>query len=119
VTVEDAFTIVHPMGSIFGYEVRFLIRETGGKSGATINQITVYGPDSSDITNAGCWRDAQRVAPLGKLDTFYTDLGSKWLAYCGPGSAGKTPSPSLDVTLTFTDDAGVVGSISFPITAVR
>ena len=43
VTVEDPFGRIHPDGQAFWYEVRFLLRETGGKSGATIKRIDVYG----------------------------------------------------------------------------
>ena len=119
VTAEDSFAIVRPSGSGFGYEVRFLLREISGRSGATINRIVVYGPTGTDETGAGCWREKLRVPPMGSLDTFHTEEGSNWLLYCGPGSAGTTASPVLHVIVTFTDDFGVAGSISFPIASLR
>jgi hypothetical protein len=36
-----------------------------------------------------------------------------------PGSTGGTATPSLHVIVTFTDDAGVVGAIGFPITTLK
>jgi len=116
---EDPFAIGHSDGPIFGFAVRFLLRETGGKSGATITRVAVYGPDGSDGTDQGCWRAALRVPPLGSLDTFYTDEGANWLLYCGPGIAAKTAAPSLYVIVTFTDDFGVSGSIGFAIASFR
>ncbi|HUR22140.1 MAG TPA: hypothetical protein VMZ90_15090 [Vicinamibacterales bacterium] len=114
-SAEDSFAIVYNQGASFGYGVRFLLRETGGKSGARIDQVVVYGPSGSDETSAGCWRDLLRVPALGRLDTFYTDQGSDWLLYCGPGSGGTTASPALTVIVTFTDDFGVTGAIRFPV----
>ena len=119
VTPEDAFAIVYRQGSGYGYDVRFRLRETGGKSGATVDRIVVYGPSGSDEAASGCWRDPLRVAPLGQLDTFYTEEGDNWLSYCGPGNGGHTPTPLLHVIVTFTDDFGVVGAIDFPITSLR
>ena len=120
-TAVDAFAVVHPESreSRWGYGVGFLLRETSGKSGARIDRIVVHGPSGSDATGPGCWLDTLRVPPLGSLDTFYTDEGARWLGYCGPGSGGTTASPSLLVTVTFTDDFGVSGSIDFPITTLR
>ena len=120
-TIEavDPFAIVHRAGSWFGYGVRFLLRETGGRSGATITRIVVYGPSGSDETGPGCWQTPLRVPPLGTLDTFHTDEGANWLLYCGPGSGGTTASPSLYVIVTFADDVGSSGSIGFPIASFR
>ena len=119
VAAEDPFAIGHRDGSVFGFAVRFLLRETGGKSGATITRIVVYGPDGSDQTGQACWGPALRVPPLGSLDTFYTDEGANWLLYCGPGIADKTAAPLLYVIVTFTDDFGVSGSMGFSIASFR
>jgi len=119
VTIENAFAIVSPDGSRFGYGVRFLLRETGGRSGATIDRVVVYGPSGSDETDPGCWRASLRVPPEGELDTFYTDAGAAWLSYCGPGSGGHTASPVLHIVVTFRDDKGVVGSVDAPIPTLR
>jgi len=119
IVAEDAFAIVHRVGSAYGYEVRFLLRETGNLSGATVTNVAVYGPTGIDNAGPGCWRDPLYVEPLGRLDTFYTSEGSAWLSYCGPGSGGTTRTPTLHVIVSFTDDSGVAGSIGFPITALR
>ena len=119
VTIDDPFAIVHNEGPRFGYEVRFLLHETGGTSAATIDRIVVYGPSGSDETGVGCWRDTLRVVAKGELDTFYTDAGAAWLVYCGPGSGGYDARPSLYVVVTFRDDRGVVGSVGAPISALR
>jgi hypothetical protein len=118
--VVDAFAIVHQMSTTtYGYGVRFLLRETGNRSGATVNRIAVYGPKGIDIADSGCWQDQQYIPRLGQLDTFYTDAGAAWLLYCGPGAEGGTATPALTVIVTFTDDADMVGSISFPITTLK
>jgi hypothetical protein len=119
VTVDDPLAIVHNEGSRFGYAARFLLRETGGMSGATIDRVVVYGPSGSDETGVGCWRDTLRVPAKGELDTFYTDAGANWLGYCGPGSGGYDATPSLYVVVTFRDDSGVVGSIGGQISTLR
>ena len=119
VTIESPFAIVSPDGARFGYAVRFLLRETDGRSGATIERIVVTGPSGSDEAGPGCWRDSLRVPPKGELDTFYTDTGARWLGYCGPGSGGQTASPLLDVVVTYRDDNGVVASVGAPIRTLR
>src|SRR5436305_5444384 len=65
VTIDDPFAIVDHQGSRFGYAVRFLLRETGGASGATIDRVLVYGPSGSDEANVGCWQDTLRVPVNG------------------------------------------------------
>jgi hypothetical protein len=119
VTIDDPFAIVVKDGSRFGYAARFLLRENGGASGATIDRIVVYGPSGSDETGVGCWRETLRVPANGQLDMFYTDAGAKWLLYCGPGSGGYDANPSLYVAVTFRDDRGVVGSVGAPISTLR
>ena len=119
VAIEDASAIVHQQGSSFGYEVRFLLRESGRRSGATVQRIVVYGPAGSDATSPGCWQDSLRVPPGGVLDTFYTDAGRHWLAYCSPGSGGAVRTPSLTVVVTFADDGGRVGEARSTIDRLR
>ena len=119
VAVEDPFAIVFSQGSRFGYAIRFLLRETSGASGATIEDIVIYGPSGSDLTGQGCWRDQLRLPAGGALDTFYTDAGAQWLGYRGPGSGGTTASPMLEAEITFRDDRGVGGSIRVPVTSLR
>ena len=106
VAIEDASVVVYQLGSRFGYDVRFLLRETGGRSGATVLAVGIFNPDQSDVTGRDCWRDPLRVPPGGVLDTFHTDAGQYWLAYCSPGSAGYARNRSLTIAVTFADDEG-------------
>ena len=95
----------------FGYVPRFLLRETGKISGATIQNILVQGPYGGDNAGPGCWGESLRVPPGGTLDTFYTDEGLKWLGYCAPASEGSTATPQLRMVVSFTDDEQRAGSI--------
>ncbi len=111
VVLENAKVIVHKTEGGFGYDVRFQVRETGGKSGGTVQNVFVQNPDGGgDNTGPGCWVTPLRVPPSGILDTFYTDEGSRWLSYCAPASGGNSAMPVLRITVTFTDDQGGVGS---------
>ena len=111
VVLENAKVIVHKQESYFGYEVRFRLRETAGKSGGTVQNVFVQSPDGGgDNTGPGCWQTPLRVPPSGTLDTFYTDEGARWLSYCAPAGGGNSAMPVLRITVTFTDDQGGVGS---------
>jgi hypothetical protein len=100
----------------FGYDVRFLLHETGGLSGATVTGIYVSGPDGSDGTGPSCWGDALRVPPGGTLDIFHSDAGREWLAYCAPGTGGAIAKPNLIVEVSFSDDEGRVSSATSAVT---
>lgn len=119
--IENAFAIVHPLayplGSGFGYEVRFLLRETTGRGSAIVEEVAVAGPNGTDLTGPGCWHDDLRVPAGGTLDTFYTDAGSSWLGYCGPGSGGSTPTPSLTIKVTLND--GTAFTIQQQVVSLR
>lgn len=118
IVIEDAFAKVHPDGNRFGYEVRFLLRETSGRSAATITEVTVYGPEGSDITGPGCWRETVQVKAGGSLDLFHTDAGQRHLVYCAPGSGGQTRTPNLTVAVSFVDANGQPGTVGASV-AVR
>ena len=94
------------------YEVRFQLRETGGKSGATVQNVLVLDPDGGgDNTGPGCWVTPLRVPPGGTLDAFDTHEGTDWLRYCAVVRRGhRTPVLQLQVVVTFTDDQGGEGS---------
>jgi hypothetical protein len=112
--IEDASVNVQPLptGSAFGYDVRFALRETSGKSGATIQNVLVGDlKGGGDNTGPGCWRDSLRVPPGGTLDVFYTDAGQRSLGYCAPWTSGDTPTPQVMVTVTFVDDDGRIGTV--------
>jgi len=89
----------------FVYVVRFALAESGGKSGATIQNVETAVEDRFN-TGPGCWGDALRVPPGGTLDTFDTDAGEQWLGYCSPNPASRTEASRVSVVVTFTDDDG-------------
>jgi hypothetical protein len=99
--IEQTSLIVrpNPQGDAFGepfpYEPRFQLRETSGKSGATIQGFLVDG----DNTGPGCWRTVLRVPPGGILDTFYSDEGWNWLGYCGVWGGGKSAAGTVHVVV--------------------
>ena len=121
VAIEDPFAVAYRNGNNYSYIVRFLLREAGGASGATIDQVDVYGgPFGSEGYGASCW-GTLRIPAGGELDTFYTDAGSEWLSYCAPGTGRdrNVGVSSLHIIVSFTDDSGVAGSVGSPITAIR
>jgi len=112
--IEQTSLIVRPCSPSCGtdrflYEPRFQLRETSGKSGATIQYFGINGGDS---TGPACWLTALRVAPGGTLDTFYSDEGWNWLGYCGVWGAGKTAAGTVHVIVGFTDDNGIAGAVA-------
>jgi hypothetical protein len=111
VVLEDAKVIVHETGSYLDYEVRFQLRETGGKSGATILNVFVgLLNDGGDNFGPGCRLEPPRVPPGGTLDAFDTHEGTDWLRYCAVVSRGyRAPVLQLQVVVTFTDDQGGEG----------
>lgn len=118
--IERPSVIVHGSGaSGFWYEPRFLLTETSGNSGATIQEIQVHGPAGSDITGSGCWQDAIRVPPGGTLDTFFTDAGAKWLVYCAPGTSGGSATAQIRVVVSFVDDGGHRETVEAVVTAAK
>src|SRR5262249_15685478 len=117
---QQSMKVVYPaVNGYFQYELRFLLRETTGKSGATIENLLVGdGRGGGDNTGPACWRETLRVPPGGTLDTFYTEAGWKWLGYCGifPNFRTENP-PMLYVVVTFKDDDGRTGSITGAVSA--
>jgi hypothetical protein len=93
---------------LLGYEVRFLLRELEGKSGATIQTVSLPGEERYRT----CWRAPLRVPPGGTLDVFYTDAGLEWLGDCAPYASGFTgPVDDLELVVTFKDDDGRAGIV--------
>jgi hypothetical protein len=104
------------------YEVRFLLRETAGLSGATITLVVVRNPSQrtqgtySQATGESCWLTSLRVPPRGTLDVFHTDAGSAWLSYCYVGIDGAPGIPSLELDVHFVDDLNGQGVVSAVVT---
>jgi hypothetical protein len=96
----------------YSAEVRFLVMETSGLSGATIQAVTVSSSRESDRTDASCWRQPIRLEAGSTLNVF--DAGSKSLSYCAPyfDGAVSDSDPTLSVTVAFVDDSGVSDSVS-------
>jgi hypothetical protein len=113
--IEQSSLIVRPstQGEWFSYEPRFQLRETSGKSGATIQNLFVGAINGGgDNTGPVCWTTVLRVPPGGTLDTFYSDEGWKWLGYCGVFVGGNSAAGTVHVVVSFTDDHGVAGSVA-------
>jgi hypothetical protein len=112
-------------GTCCVFEVRFLLREVGGQSGATIKTVVVRNPANgtsgtgSQENGESCWRTPVRVPPGGTLDTFYTDEGSAWLGYCFDGIDGKLSDSDLEVEAQFVDDQGQYGWVHKDVTSIR
>jgi hypothetical protein len=108
--IEDPFVILHPawIHGEYDVDVRFLLKETGGNSGANIEEIFLRGPRGGESIGGPCTRGL-RVPPGGVLDTFYTDESVKTLSYCSL-YLGSIWGPNLDrpveVSVTFRDDEG-------------
>ena len=102
----------------FRYLVRFALAETGGKSGATIQNIETAIEDRFN-TGSGCWRDTLRVPPGGTLDIFDTDAGEKWLSYCAPDAASRTEANRVSIVVTFTDDDGHSNTVQATTSVTR
>ena len=110
--IEHTSLVVQPCPqgcgtNAFLYWPRFQLRETSGKSGATIQTFLVGG----DRTGPDCWGPALRVPAGGTLDTFYSDEGWKWLGYCGVWGSGKSAVATVHVSVTFADDNGVAATV--------
>jgi len=114
VVIEDAWaTVRRPTATDrnYGFGTRFLLRETSGKSGATILSVVVSSPNGSDETGPGCWLETLRVPPGATLDIFYTDEGARWLVYCAPGTGERTAVSQVGLIVSFADDEGRRGSV--------
>ena len=133
VSIDDAYAIRGPecttqgcpSGRHYFYDVRFLVRESGGKSGARIYTVFVNNPhpgpgeSASDTFGDGCWRDPIRVPPGGTLDTFYSDKGVKSLSYCGVFVVAAPELSSLELEVHFVDDEGKGGAALATISQFR
>jgi hypothetical protein len=120
--IEQTSLIVRPSaqgsGQRFEYEPRFQLRETSGKSGATIQNIFLENMNGGGSnTGPGCWEAVLRVPPGGTLDTFYSDEGWNWLGYCGVWEGGQSAAVTLRVVVSFTDDNGVAGTVTASVSA--
>ena len=126
VVIEDAFAIGGSIpGAGYLYEVRFLVREIGGRSGATVKEVKVINPAAASggtyaqLASESCWREELWVAPGGTLDTFYTDEGSRWLGYCYVGIDGPPAVSSLQLQVFFVDDHRNHGSTIATVSKFR
>jgi hypothetical protein len=99
---------VAPSDAFLNYRVRFLLRETSGNSGATIQRVVVTSADETNDNGPWCWGDAPiRIQPGSTLDVFQTEAGVKVLGdYCAPYAHASGESIPLSVLVTFRDDGG-------------
>src|SRR6186997_2338896 len=99
-------TLVQPRerNEPFYYEARFELKETGGRSGATILAVAISaGNGDVETTGPDCWRDV-RVPPGGTLA--YFDSGWELLGYCAPYAVSHVDAASFRLIVTFVDDDG-------------
>lgn len=91
--------------------VRFVLTETGGLTGATIETVTTSSPQEADITGASCWKQPIHVNANSTLDVF--DTGWSSLSYCAPDFGGPVAASdsTLMVKIDFVDDSGARGSV--------
>jgi hypothetical protein len=99
-------------------EARFTLSEVGGVSGATIREVNVFTAHESDRVGEYCWRNPIRVNAGATLNTF--NEGWSTLTYCAPTyEASATAEEGVSVTVTFTDDSGVVGTTTASTAVIR
>jgi hypothetical protein len=97
----------------FSLEVRFVLRETGNRSGATVESFFLGDGDGGGAWFDGFCTEGLRVPPGGVYDTLYTDEGYESWGYCAPyWGVVSAPIKEFPVFLTvnFVDDDGQAGS---------
>ena len=108
-------TVIPPAkpGDVFNYNEKFVLTETSGKSGATVQKIaSSTDKGDSEITDAGCWQNTIRVEPGGSLDVFEVGRDSIGdLSYCAPSVPSSTEASHVSIVVTFTDDDGRIGTV--------
>jgi hypothetical protein len=116
-------TVVPPAkpGDAFNYNEKFVLTETSGKSGATVQKIeSSTDKGDTEITDVGCWRNTIRVEPGGSLDVFEVGRDSIGdLSYCAPFAASRTETSRVSIVVTFTDDDGRSGIVQATATVTR
>ena len=97
--------------------VRFVLRETSGRSGATVKAVyTANDNGRVQVTDEGCWRQVIRVDPGGTQHTFAGEVPDPADPYgsCSPYHPFG-PTSQLRVTVSFVDDAGALGTVTASI----
>ena len=124
-TIEDVSIVVQegPCSYYYSEPHRcfrplFVLRETGGMSGATIQAALIAGPDGAEpgfIVGSACPHNRKiRVPPGETSDIFQRDFANPGLdGYCNiwmdlPNSAERR---QIELTISFTNDAGVQRAI--------
>jgi hypothetical protein len=102
---------------MYFFGVRFTVAEISGRSGATILEVKVTGPEASDFTGAGCWREPIHVEAGGTLHAFDADWES--LGYCAPGTASRSINPIITVNVGYQGDDGQMASVSAQAVIVK
>ena len=120
-TIEDLSLLVQEGPCSYYYSeahrcVRplFILRETGGTSGATIQDVLILGPDGADaglIGGPACPHNKNiRVPPGETSDIFQRDIANPGRdGYCQVWMdvPNRAERPQIELTITFTNDAGV------------
>ena len=121
-TIERASIQEYPPTSSFpeyGYGVRFLLRETGGKAGAQVESVRVGAGRDGTPQETGCSGFMPFVPAGGTLDIYYTDEGAKSLSYCAPWISSKTPLESVRLVIGFQGSDNPKGSVEVVIPVER
>jgi hypothetical protein len=103
------------------YRVRFLLRETTGLGGVTVQNVWPVSPDGVDegySYGPTCFQRTLRVPPGGTLDVFDSDAGLSSLG-CQPYTWGRMVANHLDLVVTFRDDDGREGETKAVIDVTR
>ncbi len=100
----------------FSLEVRFLLREARGNSGATVEYFFLGGETGGGAWFGGSCGGGFRVPAGGVYDTLNTDEGVASWVYCAPyWGVDKLGAPAKEypifLTVYFEDDEGHPGSV--------
>jgi hypothetical protein len=98
----------------FSLEVRFLLKETSGNSGANVESFFLGDQSGGGAWFAGSCLKGLRVPAGGVYDTLNTDEGYASWSYCAPyWGVVSAPVKEMPIFLTvnFVDDDGHPGSV--------
>jgi hypothetical protein len=94
----------------FGYALKVIISETGGKSGAYVSTPVIILPNGD--RNLGCLQGTIYIEPRGSWDM-------DTLGYCAPEAYSPQKIDALSVSVTFIDDEGHSGTLTATAAVTR
>lgn len=116
-TIEDLSIVAleGPCSYFYSEEHRcfrpsFILRETGGASGATVQNAWLEGPDGAEpglIGGPACPHNTKiRVPPGGTSDIFHRAAGGDGYCHIWGDLPNRTERRQLELIIEFTDDDG-------------